>query len=305
MKSSIKILIKNFLRKLIRSRIVILNSWIVPEIKLLKRFKLENELIFTWHIFRYEVYMNLNLKSYIDQQLAFNKNYTKNINFHILKNISPDTTFLDIGSNIGTTSLPAATAFRSVDVHCFEPNPTINKKLEENIALNSLDNVCIHDIGISNEKSVRKFYFPKQNFGNLGTSSLHKNDDIIDPIETEISLCTIDDLYVGYPKPISVIKIDVQGHELEVLTGAIKTINKFKPVIIFEHEDRYQKHSHNRKVSLKDFFEANDYKVFEIDRYDYRILRYIDWDVEMNANLIALPNRKYNSFDGHRHNNNR
>lgn len=257
---------------------------------------MENEFITTWNIFKYDIYINIDVKSYIEQQIILKKGYSENINFHIFKNIRPNTILLDIGSNIGTTSLPTATAFPSVDVHCFEPNLEINNKLKENAELNFLDNVYIYDWGISNKSSVKTLFYSGEKFGNRGTSSLHKNDDILNPQEIEIPLRTVDDLYAECLKPISVIKIDVQGHEIEVLEGAIKTIQKFNPIIIFEHEDRYQRQPTKRKDSLQNFFKKANYKVFEIDRYDHRVLRFVYWNEDINANLIALPIRNQNNF---------
>ena len=53
--------------------------------------------------------------------------------------------------------------------------------------------------------------------------------------------------------PISVIKIDVQGAELSVIKGALSLIKKNKPIIVFEHEDRY--HQDTKKITIQCFLE--------------------------------------------------
>ena len=62
-------------------------------------------------------------------------------------------------------------------------------------------------------------------------------------------------------KKIDFIKIDVEGHEYNVLQGAIKTINKFRPIIIFEFNEITKALS---KYSYKDY-------AYLIKKINYRI----------------------------------
>ena len=57
----------------------------------------------------------------------------------------------------------------------------------------------------------------------------------------KVSAIKIDNIKDSFESRVSVVKIDVQGAELKVLKGAIQVIEKDRPTIIFEHEDRYHK----------------------------------------------------------------
>ncbi|MDB2418972.1 FkbM family methyltransferase [Amylibacter sp.] len=297
--TSIKKLIKFAIISLLRSRYFSgfmsnLNTW-----PLIKKFGVDNQFIRTWNIFDAEIYISVDIDSYIDQQIIFNKSYIENINFHLIKNVQSNSLYLDIGANVGTTTIPVALLHPNVMVHSFEPNPAINIKLKQHINMNAVNNVTVFDFGLSNKSSTSKFYFSSVKKGNHGTSSLRRNSDISSPAEMDIQLHTVDEHYQDSSIPISLIKIDVQGFEMEVLEGAQHTIKRFKPVILFEQEDQYQVDPEIQKSQFCNFFSCLGYEVFEIDKYDYRNLRNVDWAFKMNANLIALPER-HNTIENSR-----
>lgn len=296
---SIKKLTKLAIISLLRSRYLSglmsnFNTW-----PLIKKFGVDNQFIRTWNIFDAEIYIGVDIDSYIDQQIIFNKSYIENINFHLLKNVQSNSLYLDIGANVGTTTIPVALLHPNVIVHSFEPNPAINIKLKQHIDMNAVNNVTVFNFGLSNKSSKSKFYFSSVKKGNHGTSSLRRNSDIPSPAEMDIQLHTVDEHYQDNNIPISLIKIDVQGFEMEVLEGAQHTIKRFKPVILFEQEDHYQVDPEIQKSHCCNFFSCLGYEVFEIDKYDYRNLRNIDWAMKMNANLIALPKR-HNTIENSR-----
>jgi hypothetical protein len=76
---------------------------------------------------------------------------------------------------------------------------------------------------------------------NRGLSSLQRNYDLTeDTEEVEVEVTTIDDfLDEAIKKKVSIIKIDTQGSEYEVICGAIDTIQQSKPIIIFEFVSDY------------------------------------------------------------------
>lgn len=145
--------------------------------------------------------------------------------------------FLDIGANSGLFSLMVASTGQTRSI-AFEPFPKIYELLKCNIELNQFsDRIQTERLAISNITGQLKFYVPT-NFGLIETSaSLEPNfkkqhSDII-----EVESSTLDDYLQAQGLeecPISVIKIDVEGHEPAVLEGAFKTIQKHRPIIIAE-----------------------------------------------------------------------
>lgn len=145
--------------------------------------------------------------------------------------------FLDIGANSGLFSLMVASLGQTSSI-AFEPFPKIHELLKCNIELNQFsDKIQTERLAISNITGQLKFYVPT-NIGLIETSaSLEPNfknqhSDIID-----VESSTLDDYLQAQGLkecPISVIKIDVEGHEPAVLEGAFKTIQKYRPIIIAE-----------------------------------------------------------------------
>lgn len=147
------------------------------------------------------------------------------------------TEILDIGANIGYNSL----MFSDYGpVYAFEP--LFHKVITMNVENNKLkNNIHVVPIALSNESENKIMYFPKAvkqtGLRNYGGSSIQKTDGMDESTKTEVECRRLDDVYKGVT---SVIKIDVEGHELEVLKGAENTIRKYMPTLlieIFDYED--------------------------------------------------------------------
>jgi FkbM family methyltransferase len=121
-------------------------------------------------------------------------------------------------------------------VHTFEP--LLFNVLEENIKNNNIiHSITIYKYGLSSRDSQEFIYLPKCRNGlfNYGACSIkpdfessHSTEGVI------IDLKKLDDVYTGIP---SLMKIDVEGYELEVLEGAIEILKKHKPALIVEIHD--------------------------------------------------------------------
>jgi len=163
----------------------------------------------------------------------------------------------DIGANIGTFTTWMARAFPRGKVYAFEPQRVVFQMLSGNAAINNLYNVYTHNIGIGKENCKVEFeepdYFDKCDFG---TFSLVEK--IVPPSKNKfiVSINTLDWFveYHNIPK-VHMLKIDVEGMDLDVLTGGTNTIKKQLPVIFIEHCD-------NRKTILEEI------KIF-LDKFDY------------------------------------
>ncbi len=209
----------------------------------------------------------------------------------------PNTRAIDVGANIGAYTIPLAKLFPTVDIHSFEPNPYVADRLNKNISVNQIANVTIHQEGLSNNIGSATLYAIKPSEDrpyNLGLSSIAKSAVLDqDTEEVDITINTVDNIFLDSEKDISVMKIDVQGFEHEVLKGAEMTVKKFNPVILVEHEAQYfdsADKAHEASLALKKFFEENNYNVFYFNvRYGSRLLAPVRWEFVDNSNLIAIP----------------
>jgi FkbM family methyltransferase len=129
--------------------------------------------------------------------------------------LRPGDLFLDVGANIGSFTILAGGAVKA-HVISVEPIPSTFQHLQANIRLNELDQIEVHCCGLSSTSGELAF-----------TSLLDTMNRVALPGETlptiKVPVTTIDALLQGrLPK---IIKIDVEGHELSVLSGGTRTLS--------------------------------------------------------------------------------
>jgi len=165
-------------------------------------------------------------------ELALIKDWIKN---------RPGNIAIDIGANIGELSYYLSEQCDVKTVEAFEPNPEVFKTL---VNLNPA-NINPHCVALSNVEDTSTLFVPSMIDGyslNTGLSSLHpewiekiheKYPDVISDqkVTYDVEVKVLDDYNF---ESIKVIKIDVEGHERQVLEGATKTIQKWKPILIVE-----------------------------------------------------------------------
>lgn len=135
--------------------------------------------------------------------------------------------FCDVGANIGNHTLYFACVMNR-DVIAFEPLSQCYDQLAHNVALNHCeDQVKLHNLALGAESGVGRMVTTP---GNLGASQFIRDE------AGEVRLATLDDT-LDATATIALIKIDVEGYELEVLKGAKATISKHKPVLVIEARD--------------------------------------------------------------------
>ncbi len=179
---------------------------------------------------------------YISNYIYDNNSFYELENLEILNYLPlEEGVFLDIGANIGNHTLYFSKILKR-DVYAFEPVRENYNLLRKNILINDLKNIKTFNIalGMCNSKVTLR-----QNYqDNSGTW------EIVD-YTGDIDIIPLDDININ--KKISYMKIDVEGHELEVLKGAINTIKTNLPLLSIEF------HSGNKFKELKDFLSTLGY----------------------------------------------
>jgi len=149
----------------------------------------------------------------------------------LLKNMESPVV-LDIGANIGNHTLVFS---RYADtVYSFEPIPEIFSVLSRNIAQNGIENVHAFNKALSDSCGRQVIYINRE--GNLGASSLHRKTG--DTEEAVIDSVRGDDfLSESGIERVDLIKMDVEGHEFNVLAGLEHAISRCRPLVIMEGND--------------------------------------------------------------------
>lgn len=174
--------------------------------------------------------------------------------------LRPGMTVLDIGANIGYYALMELAMIQPGGrLIAVEPSPSNVALLKRNLALNGYNDVEVHQAAVSDRVARRAFFMSEMSnlntFHATGAGSLHLKGDTID-VETT----TVSEIMSG--RPLDLIRMDVEGHEVEVLSGLLPAIerNEIAPMIIFEtHLSRYTP-DHDMEPVLRRLF-AKGYHV--------------------------------------------
>lgn len=145
----------------------------------------------------------------------------------VLHFLRKDDLFLDIGANIGSFTV-LASAEVGAFTYCFEPLPETFLQLERNITLNNISSkVAKFNIGLASQKGELVFTNEKDSSMNHVAMNANENSS---SVKIEVDLL---DNILNEKTPY-LMKIDVEGFELEVLKGAINTLKSetLKAIII-------------------------------------------------------------------------
>ena len=155
--------------------------------------------------------------------------------FHDQKKLLSNTnniTIFDVGSHFGDTVKKYRFTFPKSKIFAFEPTPKSYKKLIKKFKND--DNVIVSSSGLSNKKSMTTLYlsdsenlnsFKKPNQRAWG---FDKKETILVQTDTLDNICAINNI-----NSIDILKIDVQGNELEVLHGGCSLLSDYKIGLIF------------------------------------------------------------------------
>ncbi|MCS6982509.1 MAG: FkbM family methyltransferase [Flavobacteriales bacterium] len=193
---------------------------------------------------------------------------------YVLRNfLRPGDIFLDVGANIGYLSCTIAGLFPEVQVWAFEPNSEVLWILKENIKINNLTNIKTFSYALGSENCTSVIY-PDALEGNRGGASLVKPPDHHSRA-FEIEVRRLDDV-VDLQGNNAILKIDVEGFEMEVLKGGRQLLESpCAPALIVE----CSLERNNYQYDGRDLFEfiktVNDYKVFMLRKGKNRISQLI------------------------------
>jgi FkbM family methyltransferase len=135
---------------------------------------------------------------------------------------------IDIGANMGVVSLFLAKRFPDRTIHAIEASPHTAKTLRENIALNDARNVIATECAIADNTGTLHFAADPVS---RGTASIASKDG---GTNVEVPCTTLDDFAEANAiSEIGMLKVDVEGYEALVFSGATATLALCKPNIVY------------------------------------------------------------------------
>lgn len=146
--------------------------------------------------------------------------------------------YLDVGANIGNHSVFFAT-FCASHVVAFEPNPELQRLLENNLRRNGVaDRATVVPVGLSATEETGSMEIRSEHRDNIGASHVARGSQragaghvvSLRPLDAVLS-----ELVAAVPAlPIQFIKIDVEGMEMDVLRGSTETLRHHRPQVLVE-----------------------------------------------------------------------
>jgi len=151
-----------------------------------------------------------------------------------------ETVFWDVGANAGSVSYLVARKAKLKTHYLFEPNPNMLCIAEQ--CLSPFSGVVFRNMGLSNQTGKMSLTIPEGSPAMAHLMTIEEKDEEGDEFESvkciDVEVSTGDDLVFNEDfHPPNIIKIDTEGHDLVVMQGLAKVINKYQPVIVFEYID--------------------------------------------------------------------
>ena len=147
--------------------------------------------------------------------------------------VTPGDRCVDVGANVGVHTVRLARLVGPEgEVIAIEPDPDVVQRTSRNIALNGVANVRVISAAASERAGETRLFRPSPWDTNRARASL-LHHPYLTGITTTVPVVTVDDVCAG--QPVSLIKIDVEGHEAAVVRGAAGTIAQYAPSVVFEY----------------------------------------------------------------------
>lgn len=176
--------------------------------------------------------------------------------------LRPGDVFYDIGANVGCIALEIAAA-ASVEVHAFEPQPRLAHAVAVSAKLAQLARVHVYAAAVGDHEGTIPLCLPGHSVHASIRTATRGERTILVPV------LTIDGLVArGQLPPPSVIKVDVEGAEFQVLRGAQQTLQIHRPILLFEVNDNATRFGYQKDELLKWISEQADYRFLQISPSD-------------------------------------
>lgn len=221
----------------------------------------------------------------VDELIFLNDIYDEGTTRVILENLEVNSTFLDVGSNIGYFTNLAASICQKGKVYAFEPIKDIYNQSIRSINKNGFKNVKVFNLGCGDKNEEKEIYISNDNVG--GSSAMNLKEKKGFDSKEKISLVRIDDLI---NERVDLIKLDVEGYEYFAFLGMEKLLRKYLPKIIFEFSPYYYE-SFEKGMSLKilSFLTSIGYSMIDLED-NKKITDFKEYMKKFNLNTDSHSN---------------
>jgi len=221
---------------------------------------------------------------------------------YLLRSLSAGEAAVSIGAHKGAyTYWMVRSVGPSGAVFAFEPQAQLAERLRTLVSSRGLRNVKVETLGVSSKVGTLTLTLPRSD-GSPSASFERRTTLAEDAMKVPVEVTTLDYYFLEQAGaeniPISLIKCDVEGHELEVFRGGRRLLQEQGPDLLFECERR---HRNSPVEEVFDFLLALDYKGWYFTRHGREPIGSFDVGVNqadprarhyINSFLFTRRNRK-------------
>ena len=205
-----------------------------------------------------------------------------------------DTTFFDVGANIGILSVPILSLTQRVNVISFEPSPAVRSFLKKTWTHSPFQSRwTVIEKAVGNFEGVTHFSQHQKTGDDPfdGVLPTHRKGETT---TVQVPITTLDAVWREKDTPsVSIIKIDVEGFELAVLEGATACISTCRPVIITEWNRVNMLAYKQPPTALWDWATANNYTIYMMPHlFPIKNPQDLDVATSLLEYCLLIPNDK-------------
>jgi FkbM family methyltransferase len=209
---------------------------------------------------RHGVKYRLDISDYVEHYIYFG--FSDDSHEELFRLAKGKRTIIDVGVNIGSVIMNLSRHAPDAAIFGFEPDPKNFAKAAANISLNDFGNITLVKKGLGEKAAAVKLY--RVNSANEGMNRILKNSE--DAGGEEIAIITLDafseENKLG---DMDLIKIDVEGYELNVLRGARHILQTRAPLLFIELDDENLKAQGDSAGALLRFLQDLGYRARRAD----------------------------------------
>ncbi len=212
---------------------------------------------------RYNLRMELNTGEFLQSHLYLFGSYELPTVRFIRRLIHNNAVCFDVGAQIGYLTLVMASANPTCKVYSFEPESANAERFLRNVQLNNLQNVTLIRKAISDHPHMIKLFLSADH--NSGTHSTVASDPNVGTAFIEVPATTIDEQVKELQvHAIDLIKLDIEGAELEAIQGAQTVLTTLRPTLVIELAETIQQARGFSTVAFKSYMNDFGYSAYSI-----------------------------------------
>lgn len=196
---------------------------------------------------------------------------------YLLEHLKKESIFIDIGANIGDYSLIASSIITKRTIHTFEPFQSVLMRLKENIVLNNIDNIAVHEEVVSDKDGYEYFDFESESEVNHITYTKTKASSRLKCIKLDTFAKSEKLEFIDF------LKIDVEGAEMKVLKGARHLLKEQKIKTMLLELNKNNQVFGTNNLEIINYLRRLGYKMYQIKKGKLTTLKNVDNESIINV----------------------